>query len=65
MTAALILLALWLSPAILLGAFMLFSLKRDAAKRTSGPLSENPSQEEPAGSAEGTAGQIPASATAR
>jgi hypothetical protein len=61
MTTALILTALWLSPAILLGAFMLFSLSRDAAKRASGPLGKNPGQEEPTRSAEGAAGQIPAS----
>jgi hypothetical protein len=62
MNTFLVIIAMWLAPALLLGAFMLFSLRRDAAKRAQVPLSEYASNDEPAESAEGAHSHVPVSA---
>jgi hypothetical protein len=62
MNTLLVIFAMWLAPAILLGAFMLFSLRRDAAKRAQVPLGEYASDKEPAERAEGAHSHVPVSA---
>jgi hypothetical protein len=59
MITSLIVLALWLAPAILLGGMMLISLRRDALRRVPQASGEYAGNHEPANSAEYTDSQIP------